>query len=498
MNFSPSERRTLWLITAFAGILRLVFLLISMNAGGDGPARTFVAVDWAQHPVVVTPGHWMPLQIYLSGMALWLWDNLWLAPRFVSLLFGIGSLWPFARLCRSYFSWEVTVASSLLFSMYGLHVSYSGVSSSEALFMFLALWGMTHFVEWWQQPQLRRLVWSGLFWLPATWTRNEAWWLAAASGLLLVGRLVWRMSRREITLAQALPSVLVFGTLVSIGPLAWLTACWISKGDPLWTYTRVHASFVYSVQHGAKPRPLWYRTAFWPLGLSLSLGPHVLLLSLIGLVTGLRRHLGGLFFAFILAYGLPFWMMQVFGAGGVNVRHTMFIGTLLLPFTPYALEQCVGRWRGKLPALCGVAAAAWLLIIFGLGETRRGEISQKFVSISPRLQDRWHVTEVAAWIRAHSRPTDRIAIDEYNDESSNLQFYTHLPPDHVRIYWSPKQSLSATLDPVPRYLVCAYNGPLGKVLNLDFNSTTQQREGLTLQRRYTNSVYAVFEITPQL
>jgi hypothetical protein len=172
------------------------------------------------------------------------------------------------------------------------------------------------------------------------------------------------------------------------------------------------------------------------------------------------------------------------------------LGTLLLIFASSGLETKFKLAPRQLVRVCLLAGAAWLLAILALGETRFGEISQKFASISPRPKERWHVTKVTDWVRHHVSPTDRLVVDSFNDEESSLQYHVRLPPEQVRIYWNPNQSIEDMLTPQPRFLIYAKAGALAKGLGLDWDAVQQTKRGLDFIRCYTNEVYAVFEVRP--
>ncbi len=474
------ERKLLWRLLVFAGAIRVAFFLISVNgAGTDGPPRALMAYEWSRHPVWLTPGHWLPLQIWISGSLLWLWNDVWLVPRLVSLAFGIATIWPFYKLVREVFSREVTVAAALLFVLYGLQIYQCSSSGGEPLYFFFVFWALFHQARWWKALEPRSLIFAGLFWIPATLTRHEAWWVAPSCVLLALVRAL--ADERRATL---LLPVVGFGALVAAGPAFWMTVCAAVKGDALWI---LHSSqHTISTASAYWSRPWWYRLAFWPVGLTLSIGPFVLLTASVGIAKAVReRTYPLLLVGYALGFLLPFWTLQMLGNSGVNVRHTLFPGTLLFPFAAFALE---GKLDGVRLARWTVAVAgAWLLFVFALGETERGEFSQKFRSISPRAQDRPHVMDAATWVRRHAATGDRAAVDRFNDEESSLQFHVHLPPENVKICWGNPEDLRAFLTPMPKWLIVAPKGPLGQAL---------AASDIPVTPRHSNYVYIVYEVIP--
>lgn len=471
------ERKLMWTLLAFAGAIRVVFFFLSVNgAGADAPPRALMAWEWSRHPVWITPGHWLPLQIWISGALLRIWNDVWLAPRVVSLVFGIATIWPFYKLVREFFSREVTVAAALIFALYGLHIGQSVMSGAEPIYFFFVMWALYHQARWSNTFEPRHLAFAGLFWMPALLTRHEAWWVAPLC-VVLAGISALISPRR----AKLILPVIIFGALVAVAPAFWMTVCAKINGDPLLNF---HRSAGGSAYHA---RSTLYKAAFWPVGLTLSLGPLVVLLAVVGLARSLWSRQRWLLFAFMAAFVGPFWTMQFVGAGGVNVRHTLFVGMLLLPFAPFAIEKLLERNPERYTRWTLLAAALWLAGILVASETLRGEAGQKFASISARAKDRPHVMDAAGWVAGHARPTDRVVVDRFNDEESSLQFHVHVPPENVKICWGKPDDLRAFLTPMPRWLLVAPNGPLGQSL---------AGSGIPVTPRHSNDVYIVYEVTP--
>jgi hypothetical protein len=69
----------------------------------------------------------------------------------------------------------------------------------------------------------------------------------------------------------------------------------------------------------------------------------------------------------------------------------------------------------------------------------------------------------------------------------------------VKIFWGDPRltdELGAAFTPTPRFVVYARGGALARGLDLDWDAERQARLGLNFARRYTNEVYAVFEVVP--
>lgn len=476
-----NERRTILWLTVFAAAIRVGFFLISQNATGDAAARSIRAYEWAANPVVVIHGHWLPFPTYLAGVSLWIWDNLWWSPRIIPFIFGIASIWPLYGLVRLFFSKGVAIGSSLLFALFGLHVAQSVVSSAEALWMFFGLWAVFQFCHWWQRNETRHLVWAGLLWLPLAWSKPEAWWVSSFSVLLALTRRNWK-------------AVIIYAVLVAIGPALWLLACQIAVGDAMKTFHGTRAAEAYFA------RSVLYKWAFWPALLLLALGPVTLVAALAGVWRSIRKRHALVLLGFAVAYLIPFFGLQLAGIGGPSARHVLFPATLLLPFAVWALEGFIKASERRLAGTVLAVGGSWLLLIFVLGETRYGEVSQKFASISPRARERTHVKEVTDWLQRQVKPDDCVVVDSFNDEESSLEYRIRLPPEKINIYWGGgTNKLNSVFMPLPKYVVYSKGdgkreGALSQVLALNSSLEEQEKNGWKFVRRHENSVYLVYEV----
>jgi hypothetical protein len=79
-------------------LLRLVIQALLYARGfesmtADEFGRTVLAARWAEHPYLLWgEGPWLPLFMYMHGLALKLvWELLW-APRLITILFGLASI----------------------------------------------------------------------------------------------------------------------------------------------------------------------------------------------------------------------------------------------------------------------------------------------------------------------------------------------------------------------------------------------------------------------
>ncbi len=287
---------------------------------------------------------------------------------------------------------------------------------------------------------------------------------------------------------------IAFGVIAGLGPLLWLLACATIEGDAFLTFHKTTSG----VGSGYFERPWWYKVGLWPGSLLVSLGP-IVLLCVVGIMKAFKRREAILLLVYIAIYYTPFMTLQVTGASGTSARATLFAGTMLFPFAAYALEGTFAAAPRKFLTTFFIAGVVWLAVVLALSETRWGEFSQKFASISPRTKERPHVTDVTRWLRQELKPTDRVLLDAFNDEESSLQFHVRLNPKQARVCWSDKTPPEQLLEPTPRFIVYAKgdkkrSGTMSKAMPLDVKAESQEKFGFRFTRRHENEVYVVFEV----
>jgi 4-amino-4-deoxy-L-arabinose transferase-like glycosyltransferase len=169
------------------GFLRVFFLFIADNNGGDAIARAAKIQQWMSHPSFVSPvAHWGPVYFYLTGTVGFLLKDAELAGRLLSLICGITSIYLVYRLTKLLSGETAATLAAFICGLAGLHVGYSTTSSSEMPYLFFLLIGLIGFFEYVTTGNLWSLVSGAICFSVAAGIRYEAWIFFPFLCLLLV------------------------------------------------------------------------------------------------------------------------------------------------------------------------------------------------------------------------------------------------------------------------------------------------------------------------
>ena len=147
LHVAAEPRASVVLALLCAAVLfpRAVVFPFSENLYGDAVARTELAERWLEHP------HWIasmddgayqygPLHLYAIAAALASGLVKEDGGRWVSLLFGVLTVFPLYGLTRRLFGWRAGVVAVLGLAVWGMHIQMSTTAGSEAMGLFLVLW----------------------------------------------------------------------------------------------------------------------------------------------------------------------------------------------------------------------------------------------------------------------------------------------------------------------------------------------------------------------
>jgi hypothetical protein len=236
----------------------------------------------------------------------------------------------------------------------------------------------------------------------------------------------------------------------------------------------------------------------------LTLTPVAVAGTIYGLWLSLRekKNLG---FAFVLVFFALFQFAAIATKGTLALaRYTLMLGTFCAVLSGYGLVELrrtlvrSGR-NDVLAAILVVVLVANLGLIIGLSKYH-GPFEDKFRSVSPLMQFPLHVEEVGKFLLPQMRPTDRVLVDSYNDESNLLGIVIGLPliaKDRAMFVSDQNET-----DPFPylysqrpRFAILSEQGKLGSHLAMprDCSSSWVIRD-MEFRCIFANDVYRVYEI----
>jgi 4-amino-4-deoxy-L-arabinose transferase-like glycosyltransferase len=493
-------------IITVAIALRVLFFLLSSNAGGDAQARATRTAMWLAHPeqgLNYTP--WLPLHFVMMGGLARLLGNVELATRLLSLLGGATSLVPFYLLSRGLFGEFAAAVSLIVFACDPLQIGYSTTASSEASYVCLILTGLAFFFAFLRRNSLILLAASGAALTCAAGIRWEAWVLLFATSSILVMCHLLRAYTGAAS-PDKLTDLLVWVVTAGLWPMVWFFICWRSHISPFFYVS--HNNAWVKEQIATVPHSKLYQLVLPPGTLVLTLSVVGLFGALIGLWLSIRNRRSWLFSVMVIFLGLVQYYQMVSGGVMSFARYTIGIGALLAVISGFGLtEAAKAIFRGNgltrfMPALVGLLVALNLGAVIVLSVVP-SPVRDKFRSISPLLQFPRRIEEIAGFLRPRMNSTDRIIIDNFDDEAPAIAAAMNLPilaEDQGKAFLAShriSEARSYLVTNHPRYIVYSPKGSLQTQFTLPERCGSQ--EVLVLQRSfkcvYENENYSIFEST---
>jgi hypothetical protein len=292
-------------------LVRLVVLLITVDAPGDGPSRALMAYEWSKAPVFVTHGGWLPSHLYIPGLFYFVVNDPLVSTRILNLILGSLTIPLYYCLIRKLYDRPVAILASLLLAVFPLHIGLSVSSLADISFLFATITSMLLLVGIEQgQRGWARLALCFLFLSWAQMTRYEAWWVTPAFGLYYGLR------------TQSVKNGILALAIFSLVPSAWMLGNYVHGGHPLPAFQ--------AVKHGAtlvSARQLDVLEALNYLG-SMTVG-----------------HLGGILTVAIV--GGVLWQLVLIPRSANKPEHVMYVAVVCL------------YWLGMVYLAMKIGASTW-------------------------------------------------------------------------------------------------------------------------------------------
>lgn len=447
---------------------RLLLFPWSENLYGDAVIRTELAQRWADHP------HWIssfadgayqfgPLHLYLVGAVLKLGVARAWAGRWVSLVFGVLSVFPLYLLTRRLFGVRAAVVAGLSFAAWGMHIQMSTTGGSEALGLFLMLWVLELVAQGLETNLFSRLALAALCLNLACATRYDAW--------MLVPLLVFLLFRADKDWVAGLTRAVFFGLLCVPFPLLWMQGNELAKGSAFYPVYFIEAFHRGWVQEGiTRWGNVGYRLQnllFWPGAALLTLSPGVALFGASGMRRAFRERpearlllwvawVPTVYFTFKAAVLMSFVPLARFAVNQL---------VLLLPFVAYGFDGLLGKWppraRASVWTLTALLAVTVPTVVAVRSYHQEDGLASSLRPVSPLSANPAAVMQVADFLKNTALPTGDAAVVDTDPNYWDLQvaFFSGLPEMRLARYrWDTFEK--RLKENHPRYLVRMDHGTL--------------------------------------
>jgi len=516
------RRATVWILFCGA-VLPALFYAFAQNNGGDAFTRAAITAKWLENPTwqLDAFGAYLPLHFWLmAGMTLITGDAI-TAGRLLSLILGVASVFVFWWLAHEVYDSVAANVSTLVFSLYSLHIAYCNASAAESPYLLFLLTGLACFFTYKRTSYLGWLASSGISLTLAAAIRYEAWVIIFAVGLVLIGS-PSKLFRPEFWGIRRSLQLAVFGATAGAWPVLFMLFAWRKYRDPLYfvTMQKTWVAEIGSFAHHS----LFYILAFFPGVLVLTLSPLALGAALYGLWLSRDEPSYRKVYLFIV---LGFGAIQLYqlASGGTwpAARFTITLGTLLAVTSGFGIEQFSTRLSQR--AAKGVYVALFLTLMFNLGgiiilSRGHSRFADKFRSISPFLQFPRRIEGVRKYLQPRLKPSESVVIDNYNCESNIVAAAIGLPlfsgqraflaaarihsytcesttPLSAAIIRQDAEDLRLYTEKLrPKYVIYSDSGTLKSYLPLSASCGPEEFvHGMKFRCVFQDDIYSVYEVS---
>jgi len=439
---SEEPRASLVLVLLCAAVLlpRAIVFPFGENLYGDAVVRTELAGRWLERP------HWIasmddgayqfgPLHLYAVAAALATGLVKEDAGRWVSLLFGVLTVFPLYALTRRLFGWQAGVVAGLGLAVWGMHIQMSTTAGSEALALFLVLWLLDLFARGVEENRFGALLGSAAVLNLACAVRYDCWLLMP---LLVVLLLVGDRDR-----IAAVTRAIAFALASLPFPLLWMQGNERARGNSFAPMLYIESFHRTWVQDGvARWTNAGYRAqnlVFWPAVALLTLSPLLAYFGMRGMVHVFRtdkKHrwlvwtslAPALYFTFRSAVLLNFVPLARF-----TINQVALVLPFVLPGFDAALAGRSPRMRQGWALATALLAMATPLVMTAVTLRREDGLARSLRPVTPLSTNSPEVMRVAEYLRTDVLQNGGSAVIDSDPEYMDIQiaFFSGLPDERL-------------------------------------------------------------------
>lgn len=445
MNFKAIPKNLFLLSIVFGCFFRLIVFFAADNLIDTEEIETYsrinVALRWIESGQIFPDLNFSPLYFYFIKYSLKLVSDPLVAPRILSLIFGILLLIPYFCFIDVFFSRRIALCSSLFLACLPLAVRGSTVSLPMVIYGFFMLSSLYLFFFYLLKAPKN-----------AGFMVVSACFLTIAAGLRFEGLLFIPLLSLILLFYKRVKESLLFFLIAMVLPVIYMTLSFKQTGYLL---AAARTSAIYSL--AAVKDIAWRgRILLFFDSLSKVMTLFLLLAAISGILISFcirkKYWLGIMLFIYMGVFGYK-------AAQGTFIpnllRYFFLIGILLIPYSIFCLQFFFFEgsfFRGDKTKRALLISFLLFFTVFFIFRTL-AEIRQ--VKINPDTK------ELIKWARGNLTAKDKIVLDRFEHPyiilESGLtykQFYTPLfSPEGV----VDKKSLEGIIKKVaPGYLICRY------------------------------------------
>jgi hypothetical protein len=200
-----------------------VYALGVYSASADESARAIIAHDYSLAQTLA-PSSWPPFNKVVTGIALWLHDDLFVTPRILSNLFGLVVILAVAQLAYRLFDNRlIAIVAAALAVFVPQRLILSAAPLSDISAYFFCIFAASYLVTWLKTGKLADLTIASCILLVGATVRYESWFFNAVLACYLA-------YRTFVGLDVSLRTFLLNGAILAAFPIVWLASTYLQTG----------------------------------------------------------------------------------------------------------------------------------------------------------------------------------------------------------------------------------------------------------------------------
>ena len=415
------DNRAIFGLVLLVFILKLSLLPFAQTTDADAVSRVFLSLNWLEHPHWIKTSVWAPFHFYITGFALYLWNDLVYSPKVVNLIFSSLTLIPFYFFTKREFNKNGAFIAAVFLAFSPVLFRNSFLALSETPYLFFLMLSLNYLSRGIRENSQGFIALAGVSITIAAGLRYEAWLLMIILGAVLLVYKKWRL-------------VPVYSLTSLLFPISWIISNWMETGNPMhgiqgnykWTLEMMGNNDYIDLEEYA--RRIWFFPFAWMIAIGIPTGFIILKTLFKGYLTKTRS-------LKIIIYSLPFLIMFGFfmynAFKGVLLLQQRFSGTLVmlsLPFIAMFFERLDAK---KVKQAIG----------FGLFPVIMSFLwNTSGVKMLPRLQDQSAV-EITTISNKNLSYTSALIIDNLGWENTYyIALNTNIPHQNILINGGAKNS----------------------------------------------------------
>lgn len=295
--------------------IKLIVFPYVHEIDADGVSRVYLSLEFANNPFIINSGNWPPVFFYVMGTALKIYDNQFVTPVLVNIIFSILLLFPLFNLLKRYFGDKISLSLCVFFSFSPIVFRMSMLAMSEISYLFFVILSINVLLKGLTESKVYWVFIAGLLMTIAGGIRYESWIL----GVFVVIGLAYFKTKKE-AIFFALTFILI--------PTYWILSSFIYTNEALnsfnWAINLSDKESIKSID--SLLRRIWW----YPLSLMFAFGPIAFFFFIKELKNyKLNKVSFTLFIIFILFFSL--WIGNSI-RGSLLLQHRFSITLFLLSF----------------------------------------------------------------------------------------------------------------------------------------------------------------------